>query len=46
NPNHKAAAALAAAAALCLIATGALLWQHFGPTLFNALILAPLAWCF
>jgi hypothetical protein len=43
--THKPAFALAAAAALCLIATGAILWTHAAPTLFNTLVLAPIAWC-
>ncbi|MCB5175614.1 MULTISPECIES: hypothetical protein [Microvirga] len=38
--------ALIAGAALCLVASGGLLWWRYGGSVFNDLVLAGLAWCF
>ncbi|WP_198411850.1 hypothetical protein [Microvirga flavescens] len=38
--------ALFAAAILCVVAAGALLWARYGGAVFNDMILAGLAWCF
>lgn len=37
---------LVAAAVLCLVASGGLLWWHYGSAVFNDLVTATLAWCF
>ncbi len=38
--------ALVAAAVLCLVGAGGLLWWHQGSAIFNDLVLTTLAWCF
>ena len=38
--------ALVAAAILCLVAAGSLLWWHYGGAIFSDLVLTTLAWCF
>jgi hypothetical protein len=38
--------ALFAAALICVIASGALLWGRYGGAIFNDMVLATLAWCF
>lgn len=38
--------ALVAAAVLSLVASGGLLWWHYGGAIFNDMVLATLAWCF
>jgi hypothetical protein len=35
-----------AAAALCLVGTGLLLWSQHGAVVFSETVLAALAWCF
>ena len=41
-----AARALAAAAVVCLVAAGLLLWGSRGDAVFSDTVLAALAWCF
>jgi hypothetical protein len=38
--------ALLVAAALCLVAAGALLWWRNGAMVFSDMVLGALAWCF
>jgi hypothetical protein len=38
--------ALIAAAILCLVGAGGLLWWRYGGAVFNDMVLAGLAWCF
>jgi hypothetical protein len=38
--------ALVAAAILCLVASGGLLWWRYGGVIFNDMVSAALAWCF
>lgn len=44
--SHRLALSVAAAAALCLVAAGALLWWREGDAVFASLVTAALAWCF
>jgi hypothetical protein len=44
--DRRLGAALVAAAVLCLIASGGLMWWRYGGVVFNDLVLATLAWCF
>jgi uncharacterized iron-regulated membrane protein len=37
---------VAAAAALCLVGAGLLLWSRHGAAVFSDTVLAALAWCF
>lgn len=37
---------LVAAAILCLVASGGILWWRYGGGVFNDMVLAGLAWCF
>ncbi|MGO4527038.1 hypothetical protein AB4097_19525 [Microvirga sp. 2MCAF35] len=37
---------LLAAAVLCLVASGGILWWRYGGAIFNDLVLTTLAWCF
>jgi hypothetical protein len=37
---------LLAGAVVCLVASGGLLWWRYGGSVFNDLVLSPLAWCF
>lgn len=37
---------LVAAALLCLVVSGSLLWWHQGSVIFNDMVSAGLAWCF
>lgn len=47
NPQERRTRlGLVAGAVLCLIASGGLLWWRYGGTVFNDLVLSPLAWCF
>lgn len=38
--------ALIAAAVLCLVAAGSLLWRHYGGAIFSDMVVTTLAWCF
>lgn len=37
---------LFAGAVLCLVASGGLLWWHYGGAIFTDMVSATLAWCF
>jgi hypothetical protein len=43
---HRPALILSAAAALCLVGAGLLLWWRYGDAVFSDTVLAALAWCF
>jgi hypothetical protein len=43
---RRAALLVVAAAALCLVAVGLLLWSRHGSAVFSDTVLAALAWCF
>ncbi|MBB3019256.1 hypothetical protein FHR70_002310 [Microvirga lupini] len=44
--EQRARVGLLAAAFLCLVASGGLLWWRYGGAVFNDLVTATLAWCF
>ncbi len=44
--ERRTGLALIAAAVLCLVVSGGLLWWHYGGAIFNDMVLATLAWCF
>ena len=44
--ERRTGVVLIAAAVLCLVASGSLLWWHQGGVIFNDLVTATLAWCF
>jgi hypothetical protein len=44
--ERRARMSLFAGAALCLVASGGLLWWRYGGEVFNDLVLTTLAWCF
>jgi len=44
--ERRAGFTLIAAAVLCLVASGGLLWWRYGGVVFNDMVLAALAWCF
>lgn len=44
--ERRMGVALIAAAVLCLVASGGLLWWHQGGAIFSDLVLTTLAWCF
>ncbi len=44
--SHRLALAVIAAAVLCLVAAGLLLWARHGAAIFSDTVLAALAWCF
>ncbi len=44
--TYRPALAIAAAAALCLMGAGLLLWWRHGASVFSDTVLAALAWCF
>jgi hypothetical protein len=44
--ERRLGAVLIAAAVLCLVATGGLLWWHQGGAIFSDMVSATLAWCF
>lgn len=44
--ERRAGLALVAAAFLCLVAAGSLLWWHYGGAIFSDMVVATLAWCF
>lgn len=44
--ERRTGLALVAAAVLCLVAAGSLLWWHYGGAIFSDLVLTTLAWCF
>jgi hypothetical protein len=44
--SHRPALALAAAAALCLVGAGLLLWARHGSAVFGDMVVTALAWCF
>jgi hypothetical protein len=43
---QRLAIGVAAAAALCLVAAGLLLWSRHGAAVFSDTVMAALAWCF
>ena len=43
---HRLAVGIAAAAALCLVGAGLLLWSRHGAAVFSDTVMAALAWCF
>lgn len=44
--ERRTGLALVAAAILCLVASGGLLWWHYGGAIFSDMVVATLAWCF
>jgi hypothetical protein len=44
--ERRAGLTLVAAAILCLLASGGLLWWRYGGAIFNDMVGATLAWCF
>jgi hypothetical protein len=44
--SHRTALILSAAAVLCLVGAGLLLWWRHGDAVFSDTVLAALAWCF
>jgi len=44
--DRRAGLALVAGAILCLVASGGLLWWHYGGAIFSDMVVATLAWCF
>jgi hypothetical protein len=44
--ERRMGAVLIAAAVLCLVASGGLLWWHQGGAIFSDLVSTTLAWCF
>jgi len=44
--ERHAAGAMIAAAILCLVGVGGVLWWRSGGAVFNDLVMAGLAWCF
>jgi len=44
--ERRTGLALVAAAILCLVASGGLLWWRYGGVIFNDMVSAALAWCF
>ena len=44
--SNRLALGIAAGAALCLVAAGALLWWKQGDAVFASMVTAALAWCF
>ncbi len=44
--SGSAALVVTAAAALCLVGAGLLLWSRHGADVFSDTVLAALAWCF
>jgi hypothetical protein len=44
--EQRARIGLVAAAVLCLVASGGLLWWRYGGAVFNDLVTSTLAWCF
>ena len=46
RPETRTSVILFAGAALCLVASGGLLWWRYGGAVFNDMVVATLAWCF
>lgn len=44
--ESRTGAALIAAAILCIVASGGLLWWRYGGVIFNDMVTSALAWCF
>lgn len=44
--ERRTGLALVAAAIVCLVASGGLLWWRYGGVIFNDMVSAALAWCF
>ena len=44
--SYRPVLVIAAAAALCLIGAGLLLWARHGAAVFSDTVVAALAWCF
>lgn len=44
--ERRLSVTLIAAAVLCLVASGGLLWWSYGGAIFNDLVSTTLAWCF
>jgi hypothetical protein len=46
SAERRIGLSLVAAAILCIVASGGLLWWRYGGAIFSSMVLSTLAWCF